>query len=567
MKLKHLILATLMSSTATLAEVSGGGNGGDYLILQDDSIVLAEKYITDSFQGLSGKEYALPLELVNEFKNIGSIISGYSYSTSSVAKNNPGLQFIMKKVLDKRIKYIAVDSISNCRQARYANLPEGSELKRTMCTEGFKTYIDVSNLAKMNLRQMAVLFVHEGLLRDGLGYEDIGRITAGLDVLLNHYNRQINGEKTTLTSEEITLVENMMSSLSYNDFITSTENTDLKIHPYGGGLVSQSAKVEDDSFIGITSIIGAKSILGHESEVYFTNCLTGQCILDDNTKISNVDFNDDEIILKLKSGSFVQNLDLKANHDLLEVKGAQTEIRLKTPEISLDENTSLIDAKIYYFENATISKNATIKNFSSTNAFKIFIAQDSKINNVIHSADYLLLKNLNPRMELRREFIFSPFSIYIRPSSHVTDVSINNGGLVSGENIFIKNVKLQGSLRIGDNASLSNFNSYVDDLILSKGINVSNITNFSSWFPQVLISTDLNGETISKPHCKDNEEVQFLAKESVLGKIHRATLSSLILGTYGLASLPLIFIDGDSLDLALLKIEGPKKMRTSCIAK
>jgi hypothetical protein len=119
----------------------------------------------------------------------------------------------------------------------------------------------------------------------GFPHYMIADITDGLDVAMTLYNDQINGQRPTLTGDQVTQLETLIAQILRTrlaDGRPETESeleTAFTISPNGGALVSNTATVSPQAYVGAGTLIGSGSVINPGAVLINSSCYRGSCLL------------------------------------------------------------------------------------------------------------------------------------------------------------------------------------------------------------------------------------------------------------------------------------------------
>lgn len=291
---KYLGCASLLLALGQIQQgwAAGGfsGGGGDVIILPgagDDRVVLADPFIVGTeAPGVPGTPVKLSENIINELKRVSYVL----INIGAVGSGKLSDHSVQTRLVDDLIvaaDYFVVDQIPDMHECKqrftYSNLPEGARVEQVACTVGRYTWLKADLFAQLNVREQASLLVHEAFRRLPLSpmrHLAIGKLSAGLSVSLDHLNRQLQGKRESLTTEEITRMNGMLEAARdlifdlpgyWNAEGVFKKEYDFSAWAHGGGWVSLRAPVDPTAFVGIGSSVTNYSKLEARAELFLTN--------------------------------------------------------------------------------------------------------------------------------------------------------------------------------------------------------------------------------------------------------------------------------------------------------
>lgn len=242
-----VLIATIHAAWASSGGKEGGGDG--YIILKDDSIVLA-----DPFVARFGSDFDLSSELKDELKHAGRLLVQYgaAYVSRFSLNDYRDSAFIQKHVLNPLVEYRFVSKLpqNQACQTQYTveGLPDGArDAGGIACTQGMITWILKTPFLQMTLRQQAMLIIHERLhsLSYLVPHEFIADILQGLNAVLDIYNEEAGGGRAILSDAQVSAISTMMeriwqAGLGDGNFAAAEAFLEsMKVQKFCGGLVNR----------------------------------------------------------------------------------------------------------------------------------------------------------------------------------------------------------------------------------------------------------------------------------------------------------------------------------------
>ncbi|HUP56703.1 MAG TPA: hypothetical protein VM598_04570, partial [Bdellovibrionota bacterium] len=216
------MMILLLTAQAAWAQGSGGRGGNDAIRLPDDTIVLADPYVIRN-----GTRGELDPTLITELDRVDKLLFRYGADVTPNVRVTPSFIpgylefrkeelwrpmdrtiFMERQVFNPLVEYRFVDSMPegvHCDRPRLGPLPEGAEAFPIACTQGWVTWIQGAAFKKLNLRQQAVLIVHErvhAVTGQETPHELIADLSDSLLLSLSLYNEQLQGRRPRLSAEE-----------------------------------------------------------------------------------------------------------------------------------------------------------------------------------------------------------------------------------------------------------------------------------------------------------------------------------------------------------------------------
>jgi hypothetical protein len=275
-----MALAASAGALPNAYPAAGGDSsgGGDVVVFPNsgnDRVILADPFFkkgSNSTAPTIGTPIQLAQDVRNELIRMDEILMRYT----SFNKRHGG-EIFWKRVLSDDISYFDVAQIPNyldCQiRLEYDQIPEGGVPEQVACTSRKKTWIRGDLFKRLTVRQQATLLVHEGLRRlDTISDEELTAITVGMDTALEHYNRQLQGEREILTEAETKRIHNLILAL-YSSDLTAFDSgtgssrlvknwlTSLRVLPNGGAVAEPGAVVDPTAYVGIGISLSASSVI------------------------------------------------------------------------------------------------------------------------------------------------------------------------------------------------------------------------------------------------------------------------------------------------------------------
>jgi hypothetical protein len=315
-----LIFNMLPSAFAGAGGGSEVGNGGEVITLPDDTVILGDPYTSrpDPSQAITYDQ--LNASLKAEIERAGRFLVKFGAAVDNSIPNDPTptddqiqqmvrkrylsrvaqAAFLVSTVMDTAmVQYYFVDPLpSTCTSAEDIDangLPNGYQLDLGGCTEGPVTWIDKTLFAKMNVREQAKLLIHERMhalmAQYGFPHYMIADITDGLDVAMTLYNDQINSQRPVLTSDQVTKLETLIAQILRTHLADGRPETESELEtawtvsPNGGALVSNTATVSPQAYVGVGSLIGSGSTISPGALILNSSCYRGGCQLQNGAQM------------------------------------------------------------------------------------------------------------------------------------------------------------------------------------------------------------------------------------------------------------------------------------------
>jgi len=310
------------------------GNGGDAVVLKDDTVILADPYLKRSKidAGSTEPEGCRPKNrkqlhplLIEELKRISDVLVSYGAAVKKgVFNEKPFISvFIGDHVLSGHVTYCFVDELplSAKEEMDLVNLPDGAVRERLAVTRGSVTWIKQKLFLKMNIREQAKTIIHERLhsVLSGISYEKIVGVTDGIEIALSLLNKQLAGERPVVSENQfikLNRLRRLILDLSLFKDNYSYRDGDLelmdasdysfekfKIVKNGGGMVAVDTNVDPSAYISIGSMLPKKAEIRSGVELInsklcfasFSRLITAGytdygIVLDSNSKIENAWF-------------------------------------------------------------------------------------------------------------------------------------------------------------------------------------------------------------------------------------------------------------------------------------
>lgn len=292
-----LVLAAItITRTSTYAEPMGGhgaGNGGDAVVLPDQTVVSADPYlnpnhftslIADRCRERGGQRQSIQGPVQDELTKAGKILS--AYGLYELFGNSSQLAFESQFVNEaKNTAYCFVSELpgQDNDRAQY-NLPNGLTVSGVAFTSDGLTYIKRSLFNQMAPREQAKVLLHERVhvVTPNATHLLQHHLSTGLTVALNIYDQQEAGQRPILTAQEITTLENMREAIKRiriehpmdgRHGATAVEFVGGSFRIVsGGGLADRSAMLSPDAYVGITSRIGWNARIGAATLIHTRLC-------------------------------------------------------------------------------------------------------------------------------------------------------------------------------------------------------------------------------------------------------------------------------------------------------
>lgn len=276
LKVVSFFLVGILSLVSFAAGPSTGG-GGDVIRLPDDSVVLADPFLSHGgnqpnnmppLRSLNprllqmAQRYASKLETFKGTEILAEIVK--------LTRRDTGLRFYSVRDSNELNMFCA----SGGRKSY--NLPNGAKVEQAACTAGKETFLVEPLFLKLTLRQQVLLLIHERLttLRDqygGKNYSAIARFTTGLNIYFELLKEQEQKNYRHLSSQDAnTLNEfyNAADEINYRNSNNPPEAFAFTVHPYGGG------RLDDKSIASPSALITAEMKVIN-SEIYDEAILVG----------------------------------------------------------------------------------------------------------------------------------------------------------------------------------------------------------------------------------------------------------------------------------------------------
>ena len=336
-KILVLSLSLILVAIAASADGGGGkeGGGDDYIILKDDTIILA-----DPFVRRNGETFELSRELKAELKRVGRLLVQYGaaniYGEGNTSDRSIRFSdvrdsaFIAETVLNSLIEYRFVSELPQipaCEtRLQIENIPDGARVGGGIaCTQGAMTWILEDLFRKQTIRQQALLIIHERLhaLPANVAHEFISDLVAGIDLILDLYNAELNGARPLLTDEQVKTIRTMMKRIPQAGLGQQGPNSAIaffnrmKVQKKCGGLTSRQATLGLDVCLGVGSILEGHGTLRGPMLV-LNSTINGNVsaahssvIIKDSMLVGGAGDREDRINLELGPDSLIANSYIK----------------------------------------------------------------------------------------------------------------------------------------------------------------------------------------------------------------------------------------------------------------
>lgn len=282
MKFLTFIITTFLV-LRSFAGTGTEGGGGDVIIFPDDSVVLADpwlnldarqpnnmppqKGINPRILQLAGLYHNTMIKLLKDLSPYTS--SEIGHEISNISSRKSGLRFYAVQTVSELNDFCASGG------KKTYTLPEGQTANQVACTSGVETFLVEPLFLRLSLRDQVLLLIHERLttLRDEFGgknYSAIARFTTGLGEFIDLYKKESEGVFPVLDKVETEILNNFYIAIEEIQFRNSDPNVNTfqwRAHPFGGGRVHSTAKVDPTTLITINSLVDKNSTIGENSKI------------------------------------------------------------------------------------------------------------------------------------------------------------------------------------------------------------------------------------------------------------------------------------------------------------
>lgn len=276
MKSRIFVGAMLISALATSAFAGSGTSGGGDVVVFDDRVVLADRFIAKP--GTRIDKFDQPI--YDELKRVSEILKNFGDDTD----------FVSKEVTDPLIDYYLVDQIpamKECESRIPVTLPgSGRSVEQVACTVGASTWIKQDLFNQLSIRDQTLLLIHERLrgYKISLSHEQIADFVVGLDEALEAYNSSLANVRVPLTQVQVSRIEGLRRRLAQVVPGSRSMLSYYRIWPNGGGLVDTS-QIDPSAWIDITSQM-SDAVVAAGVEVRKSICRN--CVLEQGSRLIEV---------------------------------------------------------------------------------------------------------------------------------------------------------------------------------------------------------------------------------------------------------------------------------------
>jgi hypothetical protein len=388
MSLKSLPLLMCLFSLPVFAGAESGG-GGDVIVFQDDSVVLADPWIDNNspqpsnmpalrslnprilktiqsyisatestITELAGESPRDPLEesliargyLPKDFPSSNKM-SDISALISELGKRSNGLRFYgVKNALE-------LNDFCASGGKKVYKLPNGAQVQQVACTAGVETFIIEPLFERLSIRQQALLLIHERLttLRDSLGgknYSAIARFTTGLNVYVNLYKEQVKNKfRPLLEVEQKQLSEFYIAieELELRNSEVTDDSFQWSAHPIGGGRVHTSASIDPSAVIALDSVIykGSEIAAGARVQKLMNrNKLPMTLKKDSNVENVLIYSKEKDFIFSVAEKSIIKNSNLLFSRLVVGENSKIMDTNIKATEITIGNEVEFSNSQI-----------------------------------------------------------------------------------------------------------------------------------------------------------------------------------------------------------------------------
>lgn len=383
-KFYTLVLATALSSAVYAGPKLS--TRADVIVLPDDSVVLADPFI----DAVATQEGGGPLlQLLNP--RIYQTIALYKKVSMTAPFVSDEANKMFDRLLNKRtdLRFYGLDSAEEMNKYCFGGkpvykIPSGASVQQVACTKGTDTFIVKPLFLKLNIRDQAMLLIHERLTtitddRGWINFVAVARFTNGLNTFLKIYDEQGRREFRELTDLEKDNLYNYyiaVFEIQNRNADYGTINTfNWKVHKNGGGVVHVGAFVDPTAFISLNSVVADKSDI-HAGAKVINLTFSGNnnprfapsTTLGENSSMNNVN------LVNVKKVLIGSNTTVTASH-------------LEAMIANLGDNVSVHDSTIwansFIFKNGVNLKRVQIRYFNTD----LTIAENEQASDQVMSAE------------------------------------------------------------------------------------------------------------------------------------------------------------------------------------
>ena len=406
-----IVLNAMLALFAPVAFAAGGsdaGNGGGGIELPDGRIVLADPYFNRS--GGCDTCGELAPELKKSIEGTAKLL----------AVHNGNEWTIKDMVLNRLVEYRFVEQLPRiCAENEHREdyqIPAGDQFVALGCTQGKITYLVAERFKKLSLRDQTKLILHERL-HDHVAqapHEHINDLTDIINVLLDLFQREQDGEKLVLSAAEHSLLSRLslrLGQLKLNHHDSSWFLDNFAVAPQGGGVVSKQLQLASTAYIDISSIVGGKGTVSDGVSIIGSNI--GDHRIDFTIQISN------ETVIKntVTKNDFFGTLQIGAN------------VTLRDTELSTTHPHNQI-----IFENAVSVNKSTLRGDSYGSLIRV--RQSTSVENSVITG----LAEIGPQAVMSN----STFSGRLQGAKALSVINSKiTGDFAFEENVFIKDSEIK----------------------------------------------------------------------------------------------------------------------------
>ncbi len=258
-------------------------------------------------------------------------------------------------------------------------LPNHENVSAVACTSGLETYLVEAAMTGQQLHTQALVLIHEALstIENRLGGRNFSagaRVTRGLGLLVELFLEQRQENFRQLRVSDVQRLQDLYEAyfeIAYQDSSPGVELFNWSIHPKGGGLVWNGARVAPSAVIGLSSLISSESIIGEEALIVRFKGEGG-----------------DGASLEIAPRAQLRDVTLSTEYNVLGVPtklsvGENTVIsssKLTTQEMIIGENNVISNSQLKSHEMVVGSNNVFIT--SSISGGRVVLENDIKLEKV-----------------------------------------------------------------------------------------------------------------------------------------------------------------------------------------
>lgn len=354
-----LLLSLILLLNFAYAGTEGGG--GDVVILPDGSVVLADAYLDRNAPQPNNmpKQIALNPKLILNVKV-------YTQFLRKLLENSNFLKHKRSDILNlfdilgthnNNLAFYSVQDANELNQfcasggRKVYKLEDGYKVEQVACTSGNEVYLVTPLFRRMNIVQQTLLLFHERLttFRDrhgGKNYQAIAGLTSGLYTILQIAYEQQQGTKRLVTDAEFQRIQNFYMAvfeLEYRDSPIPIDALDYTLHRNGGGMIKKGASVDENAFVGITSVImpGAEISAG----AFIRNTVIPEySIIEAEARLDNVIMESRDV--RIQSGADLKEVTMNAAQILVGNRAKILRSTLKAASILISDSVQILRSRV-----------------------------------------------------------------------------------------------------------------------------------------------------------------------------------------------------------------------------